>query len=90
MFDAPFRDAHLGLNMGLGLLKSLTMHNAHLFVKALCKSDTTGLSSCECQDIESLTNLTHKRLVIPHLLFTKLLLVEVIDLAMLAVCHLAG
>jgi len=45
MFDAPFRDAHLGLNMGLDLLKSLTMHNAHLFVNALCKSDTTGLSS---------------------------------------------
>jgi len=34
MLDVPLGDAHLGLNVVLGLLKSSTMHNAHLFVKA--------------------------------------------------------
>jgi len=34
MLDVPLGDAHLGLDVELGLLESLTMHNAHLFVTA--------------------------------------------------------
>jgi len=34
MLDVPLGDAHLGLDVALGLLTSSTMHNAHLFVEA--------------------------------------------------------
>jgi len=34
MLNVPLGDAHLGLDVELGLLESSTVHNAHLFVKA--------------------------------------------------------
>jgi len=34
MLNVPLGDAHLGLDVELGLLESSTAHNAHLFVKA--------------------------------------------------------
>jgi len=51
MLDVPLGDAHLGLDVALGLLKSLTMHNAHFCVKAFgaansTKNVTHGRANC--------------------------------------------